>query len=344
MVDKKTMDQFCSFFNLSNNISVNNNDYDCVEEKRFTQLDFDEVSEDVSDIIKKIPKDKKGYELEHKMTEKNEKIDVFDFDVIENVKEKNKEETKKVEKNKEETKKVEENKEETKKVEENKEEDNFSISNDDYDEVKIINGEIKWLFKSPSILYDIFYKQKKELINEFLVGGQIKFEKWLEELRNSHVNVSESTYDLKRIQTMMESIQMYKERVKEIQISCNSQYYVWDRFIELLKGSLSRIHYEKPTIKQEGVYHQHMRDIEVYYLRLKSLNKTAEQVMKNLDAAFECLSRKVTIILSNKELERYVPVDSLKTQKTTTDDYDVLPSGVTVSQEKKGIEKLKWGK
>jgi hypothetical protein len=73
---------------------------------------------------------------------------------------------------------------------------------------------------------------------------------------------------------------------------------------ELLKGLLFRIEPVKPASAQEGVFYEHMSDILMYFSDLEHLYRSSEHVYNNLNNAFECLSRHLTISLPMKGIER----------------------------------------
>ena len=64
--------------------------------------------------------------------------------------------------------------------------------------------------------------------------------------------------------------------------------------VELMHGVLARTQYERG--KQEGIQYEHMRDMEMYFAKLKSLHRISDNIQKNLDSAIDVLSRQVTIV------------------------------------------------
>lgn len=197
---------------------------------------------------------------------------------------------------------------------------------------EIVDGEgIKWLLKSPSSLYDNFYQSKKEFIQQFTMGEPLPFDKWFQELNNCSVDVSSTTFDKDQILRQMDLVQQTRNRVKEIQLRCNRQYHIWKRFLEMLRGCLTRIEYLKPIIKQEGLIHEHMRDLELYFANLDALHRSAYQTENNLQAAFDTLSRKVSICMELKTGDRYqarTPITTVEDEKPAApplEGFDSLP-------------------
>lgn len=174
--------------------------------------------------------------------------------------------------------------------------------------VRLVNGQVSWLVKPPSDKYASFYEEKAETLEYIISGGHIPFENYKYELRDARVDLDVQTHDTEEIYNRMKLVQLHKERLNEISLHVNEQYYAWDRFIDLMRGQLARIDQEKNAERRNGVVFQHMRDMEFYYVELKFLHNQIGLVMKNLDSAWETLNRKVTIALSNlnqKEPERY---------------------------------------
>ena len=110
--------------------------------------------------------------------------------------------------------------------------------------------------------------------------------------------------------------------------------------MELLKGCLARVEYLKPIIKQDGLIHEHMRDIELYFANLDALHKSAYQAESNLQAAFDTLSRKVSICMDLKTGDRYYQKpasDNIESsKKSPLDDYDNLPTGAKAEHKEDG--------
>ena len=112
---------------------------------------------------------------------------------------------------------------------------------------------------------------------------------------------------------------------------------------------MARTEYEKPVVRQGGVIYEHMRDMEIYYSRLHTLHVSVMQVLKNLEAAFECLSRQITISLQSKDLDRAIPNKrdgveiSSKTQVLPEmKGYDSLGTEKKTTESKKGSKIKTW--
>jgi len=158
------------------------------------------------------------------------------------------------------------------------------------------NKDTPWLLKSPSNHFDIFYAQKEKTINRILVGGILPFDEWNDELRKAHVDVTATDlYALDFIQRKMQQVQKWRDRIQEILLRTNAQYFLWKRAYDLLPGYLARTHYEKPAEKQKGVVFRHLGDMGMYFAELEALKENVHSVMKNLEGAFECLSRQLTV-------------------------------------------------
>ena len=234
--------------------------------------------------------------------------------------------------------------------------------NDDYTNHLILpDGEVNWITSNPSAKFNYFYKQKISIIESLLRGRQLPFQKYEDELRKSYCDVGSNIFDLPQLYLNMTRVQQLRDRVCQIQTEVNSQYYKWERTVELLRGVLARTQYERG--KQEGVQFEHMRDMEIYLESLKSIHKTADIIHKNLDAASDLLSRQVTIAQAGKSIDRNESsynsnvssshsIETYIEQETPEKltDYDELPSsGVSVTTVAKvkrksaqGPKKINW--
>lgn len=229
-------------------------------------------------------------------------------------------------------------------------EENETSEEDNEEEIGFIqNNQILWMLDSPSKIYDNFYKSKSELVSIGLRGGCLPFDDLTEELIQCSVDTTTTVFDNKYYVEKMAEIENKMQRVKDIQIKCNSQFFTWDRWTEILRGCLARIEYLKPAIKNEGLVHEHMRDIEYYTSQLKYLNETCKGVMKTLEAAFQSMSRKASITTPTSSGDIYsTPYkqnnDSQKREPLESkDDYDHLPVNAEVEEDLfSSGQSLKW--
>lgn len=183
------------------------------------------------------------------------------------------------------------------------------VSFDDKGRTIIKGGEIVWSTESPSELYDSFYRIKNEKINIFSGGMQLDFDRLYQELYSTSVDTSTEVLDSDILLKKLDVIVRCIDRVAMIQIQVNHQQFVWKRFVELLRGALARVQYLKPVLKQEGLQLEHMGDVEFYSERLNALKESAHDCMKNLEKAFEALSRKISVMLTvqGKHINRSSP-------------------------------------
>lgn len=222
------------------------------------------------------------------------------------------------------------------------------------------DGDVKWSLESPSAMYDSFYEQKKRVLESCLAGGQVEYNLWSRELEEAQVNVVTEVFDQQVIINQMEAVQQFRNRVKYLGVRINNQYFLFDRFVPLLRGYLARIQYLKPVLKQEGLILEHMGDIEMYFERLRGLHKSVADTEKNLAAAYDMLSRKVTICMELPPVERrgkpesktdkyehYGIKNNIETpqshpQSANLSDFDNLPLGATAGAEEKKSGATGW--
>jgi hypothetical protein len=216
-------------------------------------------------------------------------------------------------------------------------------------------NNLGWRFESTDDSFISFYDEKKSAINGWLLPfGEIDFKDVMSELSDARVDLSSLHYgDLNKVFSLMKDIQQWRDRVAQIAIRINAQYYSWKRAIDLFTGLLAQYKYEKPAIKQEGVVYEHMGDMVRYYSQLESSHKSVEMILKNLDNAFECLSRQVTISMPGKDHEdlekkasNMIAGENVNKEKYTSStdlsdsDKSILSDLDTVSSSKPGRNKL----
>jgi hypothetical protein len=228
------------------------------------------------------------------------------------------------------------------------------------DNVRIINGNFQWLLNCPNEKFLPFYKAKAESLQDMLPGGQVPFDRYTSDLRSGTVDLTVPSNDLGDVWSAMNLVQQNRERAVAIVIHVDSQYYIWERFIDIMRGVLARRQYEKPVLKQEGVVFVHMRDMELYHAKLRAIHHLGSAVLKNLDMAWETLSRRVTISMGEREVvDRTQPNNSpQKKQIASTpstpqkrpesdaslDDFDEL-GGSTPSKSNEhnaGAQEIEW--
>lgn len=159
----------------------------------------------------------------------------------------------------------------------------------------------EWNTSTNDLTFISFYEMKKDALSGWLLpGGEVNFDKTQHELLSARVDLSSIEFgDLHSMFDSLKNIQHWKDRVTEISLRVNAQYYSWKRAVELFRGTLARMHYEKPAEKQDGVVMEHMGDMIRYFSQIESLHANVDAVTRNLDNAFDCISRQITVSMPN---------------------------------------------
>lgn len=179
----------------------------------------------------------------------------------------------------------------------NEDTERFTLNNENVSNNSSPN-ENGWLLTSPSPMYNHFYSQKASLITTITrTGVQLPIVQMLNELRSSYVNTSVEMSDLQGMYGKLTEIQNYLDRVVQIKILATAQCAATRRGLELLRGVLAKVCYEKPAARQDGVNYDHLRDIEMYSCQVESLEQSAKDVYHNLLEAKEILSRKISVAI-----------------------------------------------
>lgn len=181
-----------------------------------------------------------------------------------------------------------------------------------------------WTLTPPSPMFAHFYSEKQNFIKSLTRGGKpLPISKLMDELRASHVSVSTELMDLEGMADKLNKIQSLLDRVVEIKIQSTGQRAGSARGVELLRGVLAKVTYEKPAARQDGVIHDHMKDIEMYACDVEALEQAAKDVYHNLLESKEILSRKISITLE------------LLKQQTITDSHE--KNYTNLSDKAKGV-------
>lgn len=211
-------------------------------------------------------------------------------------------------------------------------------------------GEVKWRLSSPDEKFAHFYVKKREFLPDLLPGGQIPFTRYHKELILSSTELNLEILDPIELNRQMVKVNKFRERVTQIGLEINNQYFRWKRAVELFRGLLAGVEYAKPAAKQEGLVHTHLSDFEGYLNRLEGMHYNVNKVEKNLDAAFDSLSRQVTIsqgeqsrstdegIASANERNPKPPIEKTESKKdiknTELEGYDALEDDASVEDSK----------
>jgi hypothetical protein len=165
--------------------------------------------------------------------------------------------------------------------------------------------EIRWKLKSPSRLWDSFYTEKNINLRKMLVKGPLDFDALSAELIEASVDLGPDVFDKDIVNEKMMRLQQHRERLKEISIRVNAQYFAFKRFYPLLEGMVAQVQYLKPQKKQDGLVCEHLGDVAAYLSRLEDLHEAVNSVEGTLKAAFDTLSRRVAIYMELKAREVY---------------------------------------
>jgi len=163
----------------------------------------------------------------------------------------------------------------------------------------------KWKLENSDLIFEKFYAYKKEALSDWLLtGGNIDFNFINSQLIESRVDLSNINFaDFSTLFDILKQIQKHKDNITQLEIACNNQYFCWKRAIELFQGVLAQCYYEKPAAKQDGVVYEHMNDFISYFTKLESLHHNIQSVIKNLDQAFDTVSRQITISMPSRDYE-----------------------------------------
>jgi len=172
-------------------------------------------------------------------------------------------------------------------------------NSEDVEDINVIYSDLVnsgFIVKAPTRTYESFYSMKRETLRRHLKNGsKLPIPTWNQEMHDAFVNIKVSFVDRESIAQKMVEIQQKRDRVVQIKSVINSQYFFWKRLIPMMHGQLARVIYEKPAAKQEGVNYEHMRDLEEYFNELEGAYETSKDILNNLDAAYDNLSRQVTL-------------------------------------------------
>lgn len=174
-----------------------------------------------------------------------------------------------------------------------------------------------WLLNSPSDKFRSFYQAKAEILKDLLEDGEILFTVYRKELSEAKVDPYVSSFDSDEITRRMGDAVKWTSRIAYIFVKVSTQLCIGERGLELLRGVLARIEYEKPKERNEGIVFEHMRDLEMYVAKMKSLSNITEFTIKMLEKAWNTLSRQLSVILGDKDkIEKHETGRSLYTKSS----------------------------
>jgi len=211
-----------------------------------------------------------------------------------------------------------------------------------------------WLVTCPSPMWQEFYDRKINALQRYVGGREIPFGKFYKELKTAYVDIRVSMSDHNAIAAKMQEIQQCRDRVTQIRAQVNSQYYLWKRLVPLFEGLVAMVKYEKPAAKQEGVIYDRMHDMIEYFNKLETMHDTSKDILANLDAAYDSLSRQVTMSMPQKTIERHES-GSGSVQSPKLSDFDSIEnkpqkrvntssseSGKSIDKKTNGAVEIDW--
>lgn len=173
-----------------------------------------------------------------------------------------------------------------------------SINSRDFEETTRSNDRpIEWKLDSPASLYSRFYEYKRKKLYDMLIGGPLPFGRLFQELDDIKIDISSESFNKEEVDKKMQITQAYRERLKQISLMVYKQYYLWKRFVPIFEGKLALVQYLKPIVKQQGLEGEHLDDCYTYLALLEGLHDSVDTAEKTLSAAYETLSRKVSIYM-----------------------------------------------
>ena len=221
--------------------------------------------------------------------------------------------------------------------------------------VEIVDGKIQWILQISDPKWKDFYKYKQNCWNVlFSEEEPILYGKVMKELKECSVEMK-GIWEGTSVFDEMRSVQIWRERIRQIQVDCSKHYFLLERILPLLRGVIDFIQYAKPASRQEGLYYIHLRDFEIYYAWVKAVRDASENTVKTLDKAFETLSRQITIMAPQREAEKsidrlsqdrpnkYKQYDTLETNQTGSSPISRSDknSGITKDEDLDGWEIIK---
>lgn len=203
---------------------------------------------------------------------------------------------------------------------------------EDAEDINVIHADLVnsgFIVKAPTRTYESFYSIKRSTLRRHLKNGsRLPIPTWNQEMHDAFVDIKVSFVDRPAIAQKMVEIQQKRDRIVQIKSVINSQYFFWKRLIPMMHGQLARVIYEKPAAKQEGVNYEHMRDMEEYFNELEGAYETSKDILNNLDAAYDNLSRQVTLSAPSLTPERQ---EVLVTERQEIVQKEIKPEIITTN-------------
>ena len=192
-----------------------------------------------------------------------------------------------------------------------------------------------WQLKAPSVASESFYRDKKRRLAKMLIGGELPFSRFDTELREAFIDMPEGEFNPEEILETMREVQTHKNRVEKIRLDALNQYFVWKRTIEIYRGLAAKLEGAKGAAV-DGAAGKHLMDFEFYWSKLQALVEKTEGIRKNLDAAYENLSRQVSLCMPNQAMER---IERPYEQKRANS-FSSTPSNSASESNLSGFDKL----
>lgn len=150
-----------------------------------------------------------------------------------------------------------------------------------------------------SLSFRDFYRSKFHYLNLALTRFPIlELKSIREEFKDVNVDhfIGDEYISPELVQKKLDNAYRCRTRVSSLLITMYEQYYLWKRFLDMLRSKLWKDHDIKGSHRRDGTILEHLSDVECYFCEMEGVMESGKHIDGILKAATDSLSRQLTCL------------------------------------------------
>jgi len=155
-----------------------------------------------------------------------------------------------------------------------------------------------------TVAFKEFYRHKVEMLKQVLsrypILDIVDMEKEISSVNLDHFIGDDIVVTADIIRYRLDESYKWRARLSALMLKIIPQFYMWERWTDMLKSKLWKDHELKGAHRRDGLTMEHMSDIADYAGALKGLMESCKHADMVLKAASESLSRQLSCLQLNQ--------------------------------------------
>lgn len=191
-----------------------------------------------------------------------------------------------------------------------------------------------------SVAFKEFYRHKvtmlKQILSRYPILDVKDMETEISSINLDHFIGDSTVVTADIIRYKLDESYKWRARLSSVTLKLIPQFYMWERWTDMLKSKLWKDHELKGAHRRDGLTMEHMSDIVDYAGALKGLAESCKHADMVLKAASDSLSRQLSCIQLNHALGTTLEGEEKLTKQRQRvvddlDDFDSIGTGEKIS-------------